>query len=73
MRDAEMKDPLTGETIRFVPAEANTGVVTVRSRRRVVTVKRNGAPVKAGDIRPGEVVRVNKVTGGIEPEAEKER
>lgn len=59
-----MTESLDGKTLIFKVSAANTGVITYGTKK-VVTLKRNGKPLKGGDIVPGEVVTFNKDTGDI--------
>ena len=51
--------------IKFKASAENTGVTTYNDGLRVVTLSKDGKPVKAGDIVAGEEITFNRKTGEI--------
>ena len=43
--------PNDKQPIRFQPAAINTGATTIQTGTKLVTVKKNGVPIQAGDIK----------------------
>lgn len=60
-----MTDSSINNTFKFKPSAINTGAVTI-GYDKVTIIKKNGVPLKAGDIKQGEIITVNRLTGEIE-------
>jgi len=54
------RPPASGQVIRFTGKPSNTGPVVVNG---VKVVNPDGAPLKAGDIKTGEVITFNRSIG----------
>jgi hypothetical protein len=58
-------DKLFRGEFAFKACKTNTGVVTYQQGKKPITLKKNGVPIKAGDLKEGEAVTFNKHTGEI--------
>lgn len=55
--------PVGKHDFKFVAAATNTG--SVKRRYRTVTLKKNGVPIKAGDLKLDEIIEFDSETGEI--------
>lgn len=54
-----------GDVMVFKASHVNTGAVTI-NKRRLVTLTKNGEPLKAGDLIEGEEVTFDRETGAVQ-------
>lgn len=54
-----------GCSIVFTPSARNTGAAIFKGNKKSITIKKNGIPVRAGDLKEGQTITINRMTGEI--------